>query len=59
MNLHKLLALCVFIIGSLLLRYEPAFAGSGGGGIGACSGFSKCPELIMRDSYFDGVAHFS
>ncbi len=39
MNLHRLLALGVFIIGSLLLRYKPAFAG--GGGSGACSDFSK------------------
>ena len=56
MKLHRLLALGVFAIGSLSLRYEPAAAGGGGG---ACSGFSKGSVLILRENCFDGVAHFS
>ena len=59
MKLHRLLALGLFTIGSLTILYEPASAGGGGGGSGACSGFSQGSELIMRDSCFDGVAHFS
>ncbi len=59
MKLHRLLALVVFTIGSLMLSNGPAFAGGGGGGGGACAGFSKGSKLIMRDSCFDGVAHFS
>ena len=34
-------------------------AAAGGGGLGACTGFTKGPELTMQDYCFQGVAHIA
>ena len=53
------LALLVSGLGLTLLIAGPTSAGGGGGGGGPCSGFSEGDQLVMRDSCFDGAAHFS
>ncbi len=45
-------------LGGLLL-VSPLLAAAGGGfGGGPCAGFARGEALVMRDSCFDGVAHF-
>ena len=41
-----------------LLAATPALAG-GGGNISACAGFATSATVIMRDSCFEGIAHFA
>ena len=35
-----------------------AEAGGGGGGHGVCAGFAESGTILMRDSCFEGTAHF-
>jgi len=45
---------------AVLLLIAPAGASAGGGGGGGpCAGFRSGPTVVMRDSCFDGVAHFT
>lgn len=41
-----------------LLAATPALAG-GGGNISACAGFATSATVVMRDSCFEGIAHFA
>jgi hypothetical protein len=54
------LALCLTLFALLTLSPSAALAGGGGGGGGGpCAGFASGAKLIMRDSCFNGVAHFA
>jgi len=49
----------IMLIGASLVALWPGAALAGGGrGGGACDGFSSGDRLVMRDSCFEGVAHF-
>ncbi len=52
------LALLLMLFSSLALAPATALAG-GGGNISACAGFATSPTVIMRDSCFEGIAHFA
>lgn len=52
--MRKLIAL---VLGMLLVA-APAQAGGGGGG-GLCSAFADGATVVMRDSCFEGTAHFA
>jgi len=59
MKIANVLAILLSGLGLAILVAGPASAGGGGGGGGPCSGFSEGDQLVMRDSCFDGAAHFS
>jgi hypothetical protein len=46
------------LVGASLLAAVPAVALAGGGGGSPCAGFAAGGTVIMRDSCFEGVAHF-
>ena len=50
--------LTLLITALTLLAATPALAG-GGGNISACAGFATSATVIMRDSCFEGIAHFA
>ena len=52
------IAVLLIISSVTILRPVEAQAGGGGGG-GPCAGFATRGTLVMRDSCFDGVAHFA
>ena len=56
----KKLFFCAVLVGASVLAFWPraALAGGGGGG-GLCAGFASGDTLIMRDSCFEGTAHFA
>jgi hypothetical protein len=55
------IAFCVltFVAGALAFWPGAALAGGGGGGGGLCAGFASGQTLVMRDSCFEGTAHFA
>jgi hypothetical protein len=53
------LASALILFGLLTLSPAAAFAGGGGGGGGPCAGFASGNKVLMRDSCFNGVAHFA
>lgn len=48
------------LVGAIVLAAAawPGRALAGGGGGGPCSGFASGAQMVLRDSCFDGVAHF-
>ncbi len=53
------LTLLFTVLSVLALAPTAALAGGGGGGGGPCAGFASGSSLILRDSCFDGIAHFT